>query len=80
MTEVPTQIRDFQLNEKTKRCIARAVGLEFDEIRARSADSITHHIENKIGHKLRPGYSVGNSLIGRGSAYLFFRRLFGSCR
>ncbi len=75
-----TATQPFTLNEKTRRTVESAVGLPYGDILRRSAGELTRHIEKKVGHRLRPGFSAGKSLVGRGSAYLFLRRLFGKCR
>ena len=62
-------LSSFQLNEKTQRRISRSVGVDVSTIRQMSAPEMTSHIEKKVGHKLRPGFSAGKNIIGRGSVY-----------
>lgn len=39
-----------------------------------SAEELDALIENRIGKKLRPAFSL-KSMVNRGSVYLFFKRL-----
>lgn len=70
------------LDNKTKRIIHVHTGLKTKEISGMAHDDIENHLERKMGKKIKlrinNGKRQGNKgLIGRGSVYLFLKRLVG---
>lgn len=62
------------LNNKTKEALKHRLGKTYDELMQMSAEELDALIENRIGKKLRPAFSL-KSMVNRGSVYLFFKRL-----
>lgn len=62
------------LNSKTKETLKHRLGKAYDELMQMSAEELDALIENRIGKKLRPAFSL-KSMVNRGSVYLFFKRL-----
>lgn len=62
------------LNNKTKETLKYRLGKTYDELMQMSAEELDALIENRIGKKLRPAFSL-KSMVNRGSVYLFFKRL-----
>ncbi len=62
------------LNSKTKEMLKHRLGKTYDELMQMSAEELDALIENRIGKKLRPAFSL-KSMVNRGSVYLFFKRL-----
>lgn len=62
------------LNNKTKETLKHRFGKTYDELMQMSAEELDALIENRIGKKLRPAFSL-KSMVNRGSVYLFFKRL-----
>lgn len=51
MNDVKTENKPYQLSEKTKENISRAIGLPFDEIVNMDFEDLEKHIEQRIGKK-----------------------------
>lgn len=64
----------YILNEKTRKDLSRKLGKTYDEIQQMSAEELDALVEERIGKKLTPAFSLQN-MVNRGSVYLFFRRL-----
>ena len=62
------------LNSKTTEPLKHRLGKTYDELMQMSAEELDALIENRIGKKLRPAFSL-KSMVNRGSVYLFFKRL-----
>lgn len=65
----------FKLNQKSKDTISKSVGLPFDEVVSMDVERLDSHIEKRIGKKLSPSYRKGNTLVNRGSVYMYLQRL-----
>ena len=65
-------LRNF--SNKTKETLKHRLGKTYDELMQMSAEELDALIENRIGKKLRPAFSL-KSMVNRGSVYLFFKRL-----
>ena len=65
----------FTLSEETKKNIEKDIGLTTDSISKMDFESIDTQIEKKIKKKLTFKPINDSRLIGRGSVYLFLRRL-----
>lgn len=65
------------LNEQTRKSLSRRMGKPYDEMLQMSAEELDALVEERIGKKLTPAFSL-KSMVNRGSVYLFFKRLL--CR
>ena len=63
------------LSLKTKQNIEKSVGISTDQISSMSTTELDTHIEKKIKKKLRIYIPRDSLLIGRGSVYIYLRRL-----
>ena len=62
------------LNEQTQQSLSRRMGKSYDEMLQLSAEELDALVEERIGKKLTPAFSL-KSMVNRGSVYLFFKRL-----
>ena len=62
------------LNEQTKKSLCRRLGTTYDTMLQMSAEDLDALVEEHIGKKLTPAFSL-KSMVNRGSVYLFFKRL-----
>ena len=62
------------LNEQTQKSLSRRMGKSYDEMLQMSAKELDALVEERIGKKLTPAFSL-KSMVNRGSVYLFFKRL-----
>lgn len=62
------------LNEQTRKSLSRRMGKSYDEMLQMSAEELDALVEERIGKKLTPAFSL-KSMVNRGSVYLFFKRL-----
>ena len=62
------------LNEQTRKSLSRRLGKTYDEMLQMSAEELDALIEERIGKKLIPAFTL-KSMVNRGSVYLFFKRL-----
>lgn len=65
----------FKLNQKSKNRISKSVGLPFEQVVSMDVEDLDNQIEKQIGKKLYPSYRKGNTLINRGSVYMYLQRL-----
>lgn len=62
------------LNRQTQESLSRRMGKSYDEMLQMSAEELDALVEERIGKKLTPAFSL-KSMVNRGSVYLFFKRL-----
>lgn len=62
------------LNRQTQESLSRRLGKTYDEMLQMSAEELDALVEERIGKKLTPAFSL-KSMVNRGSVYLFFKRL-----
>ena len=62
------------LNRQTQESLSRRLGKIYDEMLQMSAEELDALVEERIGKKLTPAFSL-KSMVNRGSVYLFFKRL-----
>lgn len=67
----------YQFTEKTKDAILKKTGLNLVEIKTLSDEEVEKRIESKIGKKLKLINPEDARLYGRGSVYIFLKRLMG---
>lgn len=62
------------LNRQTQEALSRRMGKSYDEMLQMSAEELDALVEERIGKKLTPAFSL-KSMVNRGSVYLSFKRL-----
>ena len=69
---------DVKLNSFTKEAIKERLGKDVDSISRMYVDDIDELIQKKFNNNKKLTYRTRfRNLVGRGSVYLYFERLFG---